>query len=724
MRHVLAALTIALVPGCLPEGSGKDDAPPDPPPVDEHSSPLSRLLRAGSCTDLRVKLNVRTVSHMDALLAANKQLALNACPLEGEASPGDPDNPPEFNEGGGGENEPDDTSPEAGSRTAVQHSDTNTQVLGVDEADVVETDGEYLYLLSRGNFVILDVWPPEEAHEVSRTNIVGALNMFVDGDRAVIYSEPGEPILTAEGAAATFGPHGVPNTVGGTCPTGHGCPFSGSGQRLRVSTFDLSDRAAPKLLRDINLDGSFVAARRIGPAVHTVVEFPPAQLNGLRYWPEDFKACGASEEEVEEAFATLREANLALIEAASIEDWLPNMSDAVHSGEGEPVVGEGLLEECGNVWLLRDGKGRGYMSVVSQTMAGNTNLESTTILGEPGAVYASGSALYVASRLLRRRDAEWFEGIDSPEASVVHRFDLLKDGGPLTGETPYVNYLGSAAVPGLVLNQFAMDERGGQLRIATSFGYDYGDEPAVPYTEAADDVVSPGPRPAPRANAEAAFTILKGAPGELEQVGQVTGIGAAAQISAVRFQEKRAFLSFANGGPLRLLDFSDPAAPASGGAVPVEGTLRYIQAIDGDRVLTAGTVEGAGVVLQLIDLSDPSAPMAVGASVQAGGVSEAVTNHLAFNYYADKQALAIPMGVCEGAMLTFDGLILYSVSAEGFEERGRVAHAEVPDGSLCGLEGSTVKRSVFVEDYVLSISEDRVRISGFDMLDPVTDLEL
>jgi len=42
------------------------------------------------------------------------------------------------------------------------HSDTNTQVAGVDEDDIVETDGEYLYVLSGQEVVIIDAWPADE----------------------------------------------------------------------------------------------------------------------------------------------------------------------------------------------------------------------------------------------------------------------------------------------------------------------------------------------------------------------------------------------------------------------------------------------------------------------------------------------------------------------------------------------------------------------------------
>ena len=53
------------------------------------------------------------------------------------------------------------------------HSATNTQVAGVDESDIVETDGDYLYMLSGQELIIVDSWEPDDLQVVSRVNIDG-----------------------------------------------------------------------------------------------------------------------------------------------------------------------------------------------------------------------------------------------------------------------------------------------------------------------------------------------------------------------------------------------------------------------------------------------------------------------------------------------------------------------------------------------------------------------
>src|SRR4051812_48353730 len=43
--------------------------------------------------------------------------------------------------------------------TAPAHSETETQVKGVDEADIVKADGTRLYVLHGQSFLIVDAWP-------------------------------------------------------------------------------------------------------------------------------------------------------------------------------------------------------------------------------------------------------------------------------------------------------------------------------------------------------------------------------------------------------------------------------------------------------------------------------------------------------------------------------------------------------------------------------------
>ena len=142
----------------------------------------------------------------------------------------------------------------------------------------------------------------------------------------------------------------------------------------------------------------------------------------------------------------------------------------------------------------------------------------------------------------------------------------------------------------------------------------------------------------------------------------------------------------------------------------------------------------AGVRLQIFDVSDMKNPKLAHTEVigTRGSSSEALTNHLAFNYYAPKNILALPMTVCEGGTggsfgenMTFAGLMVYDVTTTGgFHLRGKVSHPQTSSGgydnSACSnwwtQASSEVKRSVLMDDFVYSISESRVKVNALGAL--------
>src|SRR4029079_16336282 len=72
------------------------------------------------------------------------------------------------------------------------------------------------------------------------------------------------------------------------CTYGCECIPSGDGTATKILVFDITNRAAPKQIREIDVSGSLLAARRIGTAVHTVVVDAPFAMDGLKFYPESY----------------------------------------------------------------------------------------------------------------------------------------------------------------------------------------------------------------------------------------------------------------------------------------------------------------------------------------------------------------------------------------------------------------------------------------------------
>ena len=553
---------------------------------------------------------------------------------------------------------------------AKSASGTNNQVASVDEADIVKNDGRYVYVAMNGALRIVEALKPRL---LSVTRFKGKVKeLFVQGDRALVY-------LSKDGLGTS------------ECRYGYDCVFAGDGSSTEIVVLDVSDRRAPKLRRKIELSGSLMAARRIGNAVHTVVsdgDVPPPVYST---WPDGLETCGTREAAVRAKFARLKLENERWIRQALMRRF--------------PTLKEKGVETklCDRLFRTRIRDGSAFTSVVSIDLERDDEAPVTaTLESRPGAVFASGNALYlsVAHRRSETQGA-WYSFLPAQdEVSDVHKFRISKD-------PKSTRYLSTGVVPGSVLNQFSMDEWHGYLRIATTRGR------------------------VPDPKAESAVSVLADdAKGSLVRVGAVKRIAPGEDIRAVRFDGDRGYVvTFKKTDPLFVLDLYHPARPSILGELKIPGFSTYMQRIDRDHLLSIGFDahdQGDfawfdGLILQLFDVTKPTEPKLLHKEKigTRGSSSEAATDHHAFNYFPEQGLLAIPATVCEGGgsgvngKPAFSGLLVYGVTLEsGFKRLGAIDHGV--RGAHCDSwwsdASSVVKRSIFLDDLVFSVAGDRVKV--------------
>jgi len=152
----------------------------------------------------------------------------------------------------------------AEAKAAAAHSITNIQVAGVDEADIVKTDGEYLYVVSNGNIYILRAYPPEQAKVLSKIALgeTYAAEIYVNGDKLAVLGNPysSPPVIRAD-------------TYTGSAP------YAYTGE-ASVKVYDISDRASPVLKRTISLNGTLLSSRMISDYIYVVVNQQAIQPGG------------------------------------------------------------------------------------------------------------------------------------------------------------------------------------------------------------------------------------------------------------------------------------------------------------------------------------------------------------------------------------------------------------------------------------------------------------
>ena len=154
-----------------------------------------------------------------------------------------------------------------------EYSTTNIQVAGVDEADIVKTDGEHVYLVSGNEVFILKAYPPEDAEVLSKItlNDTYPVGIFMNGDRLALlgyeYSD-------------TYGDH-YRDFYWGT--------------KTLVKVYDLSDKTNPTLLRNFTMSGSYFNSRMIGEYVYFVVSQQAYIFNDTVILPQVYSTYGTEE---------------------------------------------------------------------------------------------------------------------------------------------------------------------------------------------------------------------------------------------------------------------------------------------------------------------------------------------------------------------------------------------------------------------------------------------
>jgi uncharacterized secreted protein with C-terminal beta-propeller domain len=615
--------------------------------------------------------------------------------------------------------------------SANEFSETNNQVAGVDEADFIKNDGAFIYILTDNKFKIIDVWPPENSSVISQIDIQGTPEkLFIYNNHAVIYSSLENLNVSS-------------NPINEDCTYGYSCEFTGNGKKLKITVLDLSDKYDPQILRELFFNGSYINSRRIDNAVYSIILFPEQSISGIYYEPGlsycqselicDYPShycndwwCGGyrcywysyrryTDQEIRVAFESLKQENIHRIMTSDLSSFIPTVRD-VRYINGQVIEKESPISEFDEIHFSGQQDGMNFISIFSFDIDDIESRQSVSLIGKPGAVYASSTACYIASRHSRNPYAPWFSfrfWDFADDATTIHKFNLEK-------HPARSFYVGSGAVKGRVLNQFAMDEHKGFLRIATTSGY------------------TPSPL------AHSILTVLEESlTGNLVPVGKIDNIAPSEDIRSVRFRGDKGFIvTFKKIDPLFAIDLSSPYSPVITGELHIPGFSTYIHFMDTNHLLSIGydgDDQGSfswfqGIMLQIFDISDMTQPILKHKEVigTRGTTSEAATNHLAFNYFKPKNILAVPMAICEGDgtggyygdVMTFNGLMIFKTSSDiGFEYLGGVSHG---GQSSCRNwwtdSNSQVKRSIFMDEYVFSVADNEIRVANISK--PGTDVSV
>ena len=508
----------------------------------------------------------------------------------------------------------------------ASYSTTNTQVAGVDESDFVKNDGTRILVLSGRTLFTAASWPPQSLSIAGQLEIEGwPTTMFLEGNQAVVFSS----IWTVP-AGGGMGPGGA--TMVAPCPSG-GCYWGWA--TTKISIVDVSDLSAPAVVAQLYLPGYSAGARRVGSsmrlALTDVVRWPEA----IRWFPDYDPALYQDHEKLVAAIDALEGRNEAVIRATTLESWFP---------QGERKLLDGTRIDvgysCTDFYVSNAPERLGLVTIATLDLAHlDAGVSRASILGDAGVLYATPSRLYLASP-----HWWWWPMTGQRDWTYVHAFDISD---PVTAA-----YLGSGGVEGHVGDQFAMDEKDGYLRVATS---------TIGYSE---DLNAPGSF---HLEVSSRLSVLALQPAEgggntLALIGEIPQLMAGERLMATRFTGDTGYaVTFRYVDPLVTLDLRDPAHPKKVAELTLPGFSTYLQPIDANHLLAIGQdlpLDPGGrpdwsrrsVQLSLFDVGDLAHPTRTAQALVGthSAYSEALWDHHAFNWYrpdASKPGLlAIPFG--------------------------------------------------------------------------------
>lgn len=589
------------------------------------------------------------------------------------------------------------------------YSTTNVQVQGVDESDVVKTDGEYIYHVNQGKIVIMKAYPVKDM-EIASTisysdNKFYPFEIYVDNEHLVVigsyYNEV--PITYNDPIKSS---NNVLEADKGTASYVH--PITYSRSMVKAIVYNIENKKYPMLLREIEIEGGYVSSRKIGSRIYFVTN---------KYI--DYYLLKNEELKGKEAFATpvYRDSKL-----GKVYTNIDYSKISCFPGVIEP----------------------NYMIIAGLNIDNlSENLSLETYLGAGQNIYVSENNLYAAAvnyKSEEKVEAEaqvkgnekasiWIKPVNYNVSTVIYRFSL-KDGIKCTGR---------GEVPGTTLNQFSMDESKGYFRVATTKGEVW------------------------RSDENTSKNNLYVLDENMSISGKIEDIAPGEMIYSVRFMGDRAYMvTFRTVDPLFVIDLKDPKSPKILGKLKIPGYSNYLHPYDENHIIGFGkdAVEVAnkdekgnvistnayylGMKVAIFDVSDVNNPVEEFKTTIGGrGTdSDLLNNHRALLFSKEKGLLAFPVTVMETesksspslmpeyGRFTFQGAYVYNIDLEkGMTLRGKISHITDEDYMKSGdnwYYGSNknVQRVLYIGDVLYTISNNKLMAHDIKSIKKLGEIQI
>lgn len=523
------------------------------------------------------------------------------------------------------------------------YSGTNNQVEGVDEADIVKTDGTWIYALNESKRKVYILSANGE-----NTEVVGTIKLKTPKENDTYWRQYNEMMLYGD-RLYLLGTH-----------SDWSDSLSDEERTFTFAeTYDLGDRTEPKRIASHRQQGEYRAARLVDGLLVIVSDYR------IWYWRP--------------------------------VDEMPIMTYCPKVATDEDVVT--LLPN--EIYVNPDSGENGFTVVTTIDAADGTEYDShKAVLGGCNQVYCNGRDLLIASNEYRRdqsdeqtaEDGKHFVKIVSGTDTNLFRFTI---------ENGKIEAAASTKLPGMLLNQFSMDEYNGYYRVVVT----QNENEEIIWTDGID-------RYEWNSSSDCALYVLND---WLEPVGEIKDLAKDERVQSVRFMGDTAyFVTFRQVDPLFSADLSDPYNPKILSTLKIPGFSAYLHPFGEGKLLGVGfdADEEHGwtenVKLSMFDISDPSdVREAFKLSVKDANYSSVQYNHKILFADVKSQTVAFPAD---------NKYYVFRVDGDSFREIGKI---DLGDEYWFG-DG----RGLFVDDMFYVIGTNAVIVLSFETMEELAAIKL
>jgi len=552
-------------------------------------------------------------------------------------------------------------------------SQTNVQVQGIDEPDILKTDGKEIYFSSSENRYYIEPMPMIDVETKSimppdynqpKTHLIKAYPAQ-DLSQDSIIDKTGN-LLLSDNILIVF-------------------------EQRNIYGYDVSDPKKPSKKWTVELDekNTLVQARLYGDKIYLITS-----TQASRYNPCVVPLFKAEGQQIAVACQDIYHPTMAL--ATNINYHIAT----IDPGSGAMKKGVSFLGSYDstiymskeNIYVAYSYQGD-YIKLMYELCKENSDLIPATVTDKIAKLLT-----YDISASSKQREYEvifqdYLNSLSNDEQLKVQnemqnrsadffkerKRDLLKtDIVKINIKDFVINAMGT--VPGQLLNQFSMDEYDGYLRLATTVGngwFGFGSS-----IDQENDI----------------YVLDK----NLSLAGSIKGLGLDEKIYSARFIEDKGYLvTFRQTDPFYVLDLSNPAKPQMKGELKIPGYSAYLHPISKDRILGIGK-EDSKVKVSLFDVADVSNPKEAAKYILDEYWSDILNTHHAFLLDSQHQVFFMP-GSRGGYVFSYQGDKLSLKKA---------------------VSDISAKRALFINDYLYIVGDDKIVVLDENTWEQVNKLEI